>query len=88
MNSKSYLVINFAVNVLHDCKDFCASLNINTIMELVHSKHQVIAVFAFELALQRLNQDKPNQKLILFLTNRLLPNTDLDSRKSSSLMSC
>ena len=76
MNSKSYLVINFAVKVLRDCKDFCASLNINTIMELVYSKHQVIAVFAFELALQRLNQDKPNKKLILFLTNRLLPNTD------------
>lgn len=76
INSKSYLVINFAVNVLRDCKDFCASLNINTIIELVYSKHQVIAVFAFELALQRLNQDKPNQKLILFLTNRLLPNTD------------
>ncbi|BAZ08704.1 WGR domain-containing protein [Calothrix sp. NIES-4071] len=76
MNSKSHLVRHFAVKILRDCTDFCASLNINTIMELVYSTYQVIAVFGFELALQRLNQDKPNQKLILFLTNRVLPSTD------------
>ncbi|MBW4507288.1 MAG: hypothetical protein KME64_12345 [Scytonematopsis contorta HA4267-MV1] len=76
MESKCTLVRHFAINVLNDCTSFCALLNINTIIKLVYSTNQATAVFGFELALQRLNQEKPNHKLILLLTNRLFPGID------------
>lgn len=77
MESKCRFVHHFAVNALYDCTEFCASLNINTIIKLVYTESQTIAAFGFELALRRLNQEKPSYKLILLLINRLLPSNTI-----------
>ncbi|MBW4598781.1 MAG: HEAT repeat domain-containing protein [Calothrix sp. FI2-JRJ7] len=74
-DSKCRPVQHFAVNILRECKSFCASLNVDTIITLVNSYYIDTVVFGFELALQSLNLNKPNQVLINALTNRIFQYT-------------
>ncbi|RUT04978.1 hypothetical protein DSM106972_037990 [Dulcicalothrix desertica PCC 7102] len=74
-DSKCRPVQHFAVNILRECKSFCASLNVDTIITLVNSSYIDTVVFGFELALQSLNGDEQNQILINALTQRIFQYT-------------
>jgi hypothetical protein len=64
-------VHHFAVKVLKACPDFCSSLDINTIIQLVNIPYEVTAQFGFELALLNYNPSQANKELILALANCL-----------------
>lgn len=74
-DSKCRPVQHFAVNILRECKSFCASLDVDTIITLVNSSYIDTVVFGFELALHSLNLDEQNQILINALTNRIFQYT-------------
>ncbi|WP_088240393.1 HEAT repeat domain-containing protein [Calothrix rhizosoleniae] len=62
-------VHHFAVKILRTCQQFCASIDIETIIQLVNKPYEITAQFAFELAQQQYNPQQPNTELILALAN-------------------
>ncbi len=64
-------VHNFAVKALRTCEKFLASINIDTIIELVNKPYEVTAQLGFELTLLNYDSGKPNKSLILALANCL-----------------
>ncbi|MEM7712247.1 MAG: WGR domain-containing protein [Cyanobacteria bacterium P01_A01_bin.68] len=64
-------VHNFAVKALRTCHKFLASINIDTIIQLVNKPYEVTAQFGFELALLNYDSKNPNKNLVLALANCL-----------------
>jgi predicted DNA-binding WGR domain protein len=64
-------VHNFAVKALRTCNKFLASINIDTIIQLVNKPYEVTAQLGFELALLNYESSNPNKTLILALANCL-----------------
>ncbi len=62
-------VHHFAVKVMRTCQQFCDSIDIETIIQLVNKPYEITAQFAFELAQQQYNPQQPNIELILALAN-------------------
>jgi predicted DNA-binding WGR domain protein len=71
LQSHCLLVHHFAVKVLRVCHNFCASLDTDTIIQLVTKPYEVTAQFGTELALVKYNPTQPNTKFILALVNSL-----------------
>ncbi len=71
LESKCLPIHHFAVKALRTCSQFCASFDINTIIQLVNKLYEVTVQFAFELALIKYNRNQPNKKLIFALANCL-----------------
>jgi predicted DNA-binding WGR domain protein len=62
-------VHHFAVKALRTCQQFCASLNLETILKLVKKPYEITAELALELVRDRYNPSEPNQDLISALVN-------------------
>ncbi|SRR5579883_138491 len=71
LQSHCLLVHHFAVKALRVCHHFCASLDTDTIIQLVTKPYEVTAQFGTELALVKYNPTQPNTELILALVNSL-----------------
>ncbi len=64
-------VHDFAVKALRTCSKFLASINIDTIIQLINKPYGVTAQLGFELALLNYESSNPNKTLILALANCL-----------------
>ncbi len=66
-------VHHFAVKALRVCQQFCAEIDIDTVIKLVNQPYEITAQLGFELASDRYNPTNPNLELILALANCLFP---------------
>jgi len=64
---------HFAVKALRVCQQFCAEIDIDTVIRLVNQPYEITAQLGFELASDRYNPTNPNLELILALANCLFP---------------
>jgi predicted DNA-binding WGR domain protein len=64
-------VHQFAAKALRVCQQFCAEIDINTVIELINKSYEVTAALGFELARERYNPNNPNLELVLALANCL-----------------
>ena len=71
VESKCKPVHIFAVKALQACHKFLASINIDTIIQLVNKPYEVTAQLGFELALLNYDSSNPDKTLILALANCL-----------------
>ena len=62
-------VHHFAVKILKTCQQFCDSIEIDTIIQLINKPYEITAQFAFELAQQKYNPQQPNTELLVALAN-------------------
>ncbi len=62
-------VHQFAIKALRVCQDFCNSLDINTIIELVQKPYATTANFALELAVSKYSSSEPNKELVMAVVN-------------------
>ncbi len=62
-------VHHFAVKIIKTCQQFCQSIEIDTIIQLINKPYEITAQFAFELAQQKYNPQQPNTELLLALAN-------------------
>ncbi len=67
--SNCYPVHHFAVKALRVCQQFCAQIDIDSVIQLVNKPYEVTAQLAFELASSLYNPANPRLELILALAN-------------------
>lgn len=65
-------VHHFAVKALQECQQFCAQLNVDTLIKLLSKPYEVTAELGFELASDRYNPAQPNSQLVLAVANCVL----------------
>lgn len=73
LESHCRLVHQFAVKALRVCQQFCAEIDIDTVIKFVNQPYEITAQLGFELASDRYNPTNPNLELILALANCLFP---------------
>ncbi|MGB3641031.1 MAG: WGR domain-containing protein, partial [Rivularia sp. (in: cyanobacteria)] len=71
LESECNPIHNFAVKGLRSCNKFIASINIDTIIQLVNKPYEVTAQLGFELALLNYESSNPNKNIIIALANCL-----------------
>lgn len=59
----------FAAKALKVCQDFCNSLDINTIIQLLQKPYPATANFALELAISKYNSSEPQKELVIAVIN-------------------
>jgi hypothetical protein len=69
--SKCRPVHQFAAKALRVCQQFCAELDIDTVIRLINKPYEATAQLGFELVTERYNPDNPNLELVLALANCL-----------------
>jgi predicted DNA-binding WGR domain protein len=62
-------VHQFAAKAMRVCRQFCAQLNIETVIALLGKVYEVTALLGFELARERYNPAEPNRELVLAAVN-------------------
>ncbi|WP_017719903.1 HEAT repeat domain-containing protein [Kamptonema formosum] len=62
-------VHQFAAKAMRACRQFCAELNIETVIALLGKTYEVTALLGFELARERYNPAEPNRQLVLAAVN-------------------
>ncbi|MEB3179987.1 MAG: HEAT repeat domain-containing protein [Nostocaceae cyanobacterium] len=62
-------VHHFAVKALRTCQQFCASLDLETILKLVKKPYEITAELGWELVRDRYNPSEPNLELISAFVN-------------------
>jgi predicted DNA-binding WGR domain protein len=62
-------VHQFAAKAMRACRQFCAELNIETVIALLGKVYEVTALLGFELARERYNPAEPNRQLVLAAVN-------------------
>jgi predicted DNA-binding WGR domain protein len=66
-------VHQFAAKAMRVCRQFCAELNIETVIALLGKAYEVTALLGFELARERYNPAEPNRQLVLAAVNCVSP---------------
>ena len=69
--SNCHPVHQFAAKALRVCQQFCAQIDVDTVIRLVNKPYEATVELGFELARERYNPDNPNLELILALANCL-----------------
>lgn len=69
LESRCSPVHEFASKALRVCSDFCQSINLEILIELLSKPYESTAKLGFELAQQRYNPSQPNLALILAIAN-------------------
>lgn len=64
-------VHHFAVKALRVCQQFCATIDVDSLIKLVNKPYEVTAQLGFELARSQYDPDNPNMELVLALANCL-----------------
>ncbi len=64
-------VHQFAAKALRACQQFCAEIDIDTVIRLVNTPYEATAQLGFELARTRYNPNNPNLEMVLALANCL-----------------
>ncbi|MBD2540947.1 WGR domain-containing protein [Coleofasciculus sp. FACHB-SPT36] len=66
-------VHHFAVKALRVCKEFCDSLDTDTLIKFLNKPYEITAEFGFLLARDRYDPAQPNSTLVLALANCAFP---------------
>jgi predicted DNA-binding WGR domain protein len=69
LTSECQPVHNFAAKAIKTCSQFCHTLEIETIIQLINKPYLLTAQLAFELAQKKYNPQQPNTELIFALAN-------------------
>ncbi len=64
-------VHHFAVKALRVCQQFCATIDVDSLIQLLNKPYEVTAQLGFALARDRYNPEYPNMALLMALANCL-----------------